>query len=67
MYFDLCNPVQSQSRKFKEILQFDTKIEYQKYGQRNVFEFSKSLKKIVLVFYSLFDDFEIYKTAQNKY
>ena len=51
----------------KKFYNFDTKIEYQKYGQRNIFEFSKSLKKIVLVFYSLFDDFEIYKTAQNKY
>ena len=46
---------------------FDTKIEYQKYGQGNVFDFSKSLKKIVLVFYSHFDDFVIYKTAQNIY
>ena len=46
---------------------FDTKIEYQKYSPGNVFDFWKSLKKIAIVFYSLLDDFVIYKTAQNIY
>ena len=45
---------------------FDTKNEFQKYSPQNVFDFSKSLKKMALIFYSLFDDFVIYKTAQNK-